>query len=420
MPVRYKPESGKLVRYSLSSTEVLSPWPDPRGWSKEMDDKSWRHVRPSIRLPAGDIDELISRQQTRVTGPMPPSIFTEEAIAVERRRREDHLNFLYWAKHVPADLRHSLSKFPDRQWHLLSMVARCGSAAHDLVKTNPALAYALASSWVFRQNPVCQPMRSIRALLGQRRKQREILAWLGFPNSQAVRRIMSRIEPKTCRIQRLLYLRAGLQDPSIVKKLSHLQRINASVLRIVTDPDLTERVRFSVLDQLSRNRSQDQAPRLAWILRDIVRMSEALDVTLPTISHYKDIEKIHDDLIDEIPEGLDALSNILGDVPFPEPPVNGDGNITPVSTPDMLLEEGREQQHCVWSYGSAIAIQKNTYIYRIHQPERATIELVKDAAGWKIGQIKGFRNREVSVDTRHSVRQWLDSEIQKNHATLRK
>ena len=409
MPSRYKAESGKLIRFGGGTTEVLSPWPTPRGWIKGPNDRAWRHVRPFVRLPGSDIDRLISRQVKRLQGPMPASVRGAEAIALDRRRREDHLNFLFWARHIPSDIRRSISTFPDRHWHLLSMLACCGSAAHDLIRTNPALAYALASSWVFRQSPVTQPMRSIRALLRRGRKQRDILAWLDFPNSEAVRRILARVVPVSCRIPRLLYLRDACGELPVVKTLCHLDRINASVLRIVTDPALRERTGFDVLKRLSGKKRQDRRPHLAWVLKDFDRMCAESDIRPPRIWTLDIIERTLDEMLENIGDENDSLCSSLENMPFPVPPVPGNRAIVPITDATMLREEGAVQKHCIVAYGRAIAVEKNTYIYRLLEPERATVELARSDTGWKIGQVKGFRNRAVSREAHRAVRRWLES-----------
>ena len=50
-------------------------------------------------------------------------------------------------------------------WQQVEALIRCGESALDLVRSNPALAYLVASNWVFHQPAVRQPLRSARALL---------------------------------------------------------------------------------------------------------------------------------------------------------------------------------------------------------------------------------------------------------------
>ena len=59
------------------------------------------------------------------------------------------------------------------------------------IRITAALGFALANPWILHKPTVCQPMRSMRALL--RHKQARIQDWLGFPATERVRRILKRI-----------------------------------------------------------------------------------------------------------------------------------------------------------------------------------------------------------------------------------
>jgi hypothetical protein len=49
-------------------------------------------------------------------------------------------------------------------------------------------------------------------------------------------------------------------------------------------------------------------------------------------------------------------------------------------------------------------------IYRVLQPERATLSLARRAGRWHIDQLKGACNRPVRPDTRQAVLAWLAAE----------
>ncbi len=409
MPTIYKTETGKLVRYGGGMTEVLAPWPAPMGWCKGPKDSCWRHVRPDIHLPASDITRLIGRQVSRIHEPSSQEGMDDEKIAQLRRSQQNRLNFLYWAAHIPREVRKPIARFGNRQWHLLSMVARCGQPALDLLHSNPALAYMLASNWVFHKPVVCQPMRSIRSLLRRGRNQRDIMEWLGFPPSQSMRRILARIVPASCTITRLLYLLDCCRNPRVQKTLCHLNRINASVLRIVTDPELRGRVGFDVIERLSRKRGEDRTPRLARLLMDMDRMCYDLGVEPRKIWHLEDIERIHDAMMENLnAEEVDDFSPDM-DIEFPPPPLPGTELIEPICDLRTLREEGFLQKHCVSAYGRKIAVNRTVYIYRILEPERATLSLTRHGKNWHLGELKGFRNDSVSAQTWKQVREWYAS-----------
>ncbi len=409
MPSTFDKKTGKLTRFAGGTTEVLAAWPSPLGWRKGPGDPCWRHVRPSIRLPGGNINLAIERFWRRYRADFPYRInATDDQIKAEVSRG-DRLHFLLWAQRIPCEVRRLIARFPDRQWHLLSMVARCGKPALDLVESNPALSFALASSWVFRKYPVSQPMRSIRSLLRPRRKQREIQSWLGFPASSAVRRILASVVPKSCTIERLLYLRNSCHDPEALKALGHQGRINASVIRILTDPLLREHAHFRLLKEISNDRREDKLPRSAWLLQDLIRMCDMAGEPLPRISDPEELRDLHDAQADRFWEEPGSMRLDDLNMEFPQPPLKPAPGIEPITSITELQKEGQEMRHCVWSYGQDIAVRKNTFVYRVLQPERATLSLVRHGDRWKIGQLQGQRNSPVSPTVWKSVGEWLKS-----------
>ena len=101
--------------------------------------------------------------------------------------------WLRWHATIPAEIRQIVHHFPERQWHMLSFLARCGEAAYDLTAANPALAFALASNWVYHCPPVRRPPRAARALLQRGKKQRDVLVWLVFPGTKAARKMLVKV-----------------------------------------------------------------------------------------------------------------------------------------------------------------------------------------------------------------------------------
>jgi hypothetical protein len=75
----------------------------------------------------------------------------------------------------------------------------------------------------------------------------------------------------------------------------------------------------------------------------------------------------------------------------------------------MLLEEGRRQHNCVRSYAGEVAMGRMA-IYRVLQPERATLSLAKRAGCWRVDQLKGPCNRPVQPATRRAVLDWFTAE----------
>jgi hypothetical protein len=93
---------------------------------------------------------------------------------------------------------------------------------------------------------------------------------------------------------------------------------------------------------------------------------------------------------------------------FPPPPVPSlPGVVEPLDSAVQLVLEGRQQANCVASYAPRVR-EGRVSIYRVLQPERATLSLIRTEAGrWEIGELKASRNRPVSGQTHDLVEQWL-------------
>lgn len=401
----FKAETGKRYVFEPGSVSVLVGWPQPVAWKKTRSTRGWMHFRPKICIPRRDPSKRIRELQasTDETG---QALFPFCATPLKERARHWHLAWARWYETIPLEIREMVSRFADRQWHILSLLARCGPAAADLVHGNPALAFALASSWIYHHPPVRQPLRSARALLGESKKQRRILAWLGFPATEATRRLLGKVIPKSISVTSLLYLRQSLTDPGMVKTLSHLQRLNAGAIRIATDPDLLAHATPTLVEEISNQRDEDRRPRAAYLLQDSVNMFRVLSPTgrkFPPVRRIWNLSGLHDALIDD----LNRARLMNADVAFPPPPVEGTETIVPITSAHDLVEEGRAQHNCVAAYVDRVAIQQRVYIYRILWPERCTLSLVKRRDRWLLGELKRTCNDPPSAHTHRVVGEWL-------------
>jgi hypothetical protein len=94
-------------------------------------------------------------------------------------------------------------------------------------------------------------------------------------------------------------------------------------------------------------------------------------------------------------------------LPFPPPPVPGTPNIVPLTSAADLRREGSAQKNCVASYLSKV-MRGDAYIYRVLEPERATLEIVRSRQGpWMRGLLKARSNRSVKWTTALVVDAWL-------------
>jgi hypothetical protein len=292
-----------------------------------------------------------------------------------------------------------------RHWHLLALTARC-PGADDLLESSPTIAWCLASNWIFHRPRVQRPLRSARALV--RKRQREIIAWLGFPGTEASVRILRRIHPSILDVRRLLNLRTTLlQDTQAAQRLAHTPILNAGILDLVAHPRLAPYATPQLLAEMTTHPEEQAASPTARALHAILKLRRALGVTtrLPTFRTRQDAL----DHVSALARQLRLLrARHLLDMTFPRPPVPGTEGIRPLLAPREVLEEAHAQRNCA---GGLISDISNglIFLYSVTAPERATLSLVRRRGTWALGSLLASCNRDVSSATRRHVETWLGS-----------
>ena len=310
---------------------------------------------------------------------------------------------------VPAPLAQMIASYPDGHWALLSWAARCGAYSDDLLKANPCLAYMLARAASFSARPERpQPAWAARPY----GPQKQLLGHLGFPGTDQMRRASRKILHSALSVARLVTLRTTLRaEPEVLDRLSHLRRINLNVL--VAASAAGGHVTARLLSWLSHASEDDSAAPFGAAIADTLRGWRLLRprAALPVFDRMSQITQLHEQVIEEL---KDYKSTIVTD--FPMPPVAGSEFIVPLLNVVDLVAEGRAQHNCVASY-ARLARSGRVALYRVLVPDRATLSLTRDERRWRISELKGVCNRQVSPHTYEMVRRWLTGESEGASAT---
>jgi hypothetical protein len=431
----------KLYHFSSEGIMVLSQWPDMRAWRRTPKGRQWTQIRPHLRLSrfedswtceiyrreskirsyalGGHIRDLLLRDpdHEELALDMRPEL-REELITdpVDRQPMESpsHLAFTepLWVtalkaeylNPIPQDVLASVAPFSSRHWHLLNLVSRCPGAL-DLLRSTPALGFALASLWAFRRPAPRQPLRSARALLSKR--QPAIASWLGFPSDRSALRVLRKVSPAECTIPNLLHLRDLLTVQP--KPLRHMRVLSTASIHIMACAAGRYVLSDVYLCELGA------CPQPYWLeteqslIRDVLWMRETLGETgILMIHSHAHLQRRHDRLVERM--GRMDLK-LLDPEPFPEPPFPGiitsDLNLELLKTPAELIIEGRAQLNCVGAYAKRIC-RGGLYIYRVLAPERATLAIARNSKGtWRISELKAPANAEVMDSTRQSIESWV-------------
>jgi len=117
-----------------------------------------------------------------------------------------------------------------------------------------------------------------------------------------------------------------------------------------------------------------------------------------------DIQELHDDLTLKYNEKLGikrAPNELYPPLPFPETE-----HIKAINSSNELYEEGFYMSHCVARYDIDIR-EGRYYVYKVLEPERATLGLRTLGDSWEIDQLYKKYNEEVSLKTERVVNRWL-------------
>ena len=337
----------------------------------------------------------------------------------------------------PADPLHNdsdtlqIERYPVEQRAALAVFVNSFPEASDLLYSNPPLAVAMANAraWdTFGLTTVDHPF--ICSLLRQRR--RKICAALGFPSCERVVRILNKVQPQACSVHLLDRIRGALRNPALLAILSHLPFIGAPELNVAADlgdcPNISVGLFTDLVMHFTRESAgewrkllkqtanllqppRDECRMFGWAIPS--RFEAFLHRRHPHGHRLRSVQQVRRshyrlwcDLVDL--ESFDPAHDYadFDDILFPSTPLPGIDAIRPINTGGALVEEARSMGHCVLRYAERVAEGKS-YLYRVLNPERATLLIAYRITDWCIEELAGVRNQAVSPATKEVVESWL-------------
>jgi len=388
-------KEGKLYVFTEDGVMILETWPVLRAIRK-YEGRSWQEFTPTFRVvqPYRPRRAKISPQLELDLGPVAAKL-PELSPAQQRKRAFDRFRFS-----LPRAIAARVEKFQSRQWALLRLF-KARAETLEFAQQNPALCFALAN---FR----CFIQASLDDAVGMSAcRQRDIAGWLGFPPTEGTARILAKLKPESASVELLDPLRDALQDAGFARTLAHLPELNAGVVAIAANPELRAAVTPKLLHEVAGIPSEKYLADTATLIRDTLRMFFRVNPqrSRPQFQSLARVREMHDDVSVQY---LRIEDPSLVAFRFPRPPLRGTTDIVPICTAEELVAEGREQSNCVATYAERVQ-SRQTFIYRVLKPERATLSIVRGPDGdWRIGELQRRANSGISDLTRHLVQSWLD------------
>lgn len=169
-------------------------------------------------------------------------------------------------------------------------------------------------------------------------------------------------------------------------------------LRMAADLDMPQ-----ILDALAQGLQGDALRMVAHL-----SMRRTFFARIGACGSLQELEQLHNRLVARFNQMVEQMMlEGTPSVEYSTPPWPGTPNIIPITNFNELALEGKTQHHCVVSYHRNIC-EGRYYVYRILQPERATLGLrIQGNVTLQIDQLKLSCNQPPSPETWRQVEDWL-------------
>jgi len=312
-----------------------------------------------------------------------------------------------------------LSQMPMHRHMLLEFCIKGGRQAIELFEDCPALALLLAMR--VSSDHAVRLQEQLVELAGKKRI--DILHYCRFPRERWVVKLLKKIPLVNCSSHLLKELKEILlrSNRKQIAMLRHLPAMNRLVVSVLCDEQKSSLVANSFYASAASCRWSREAENL---FDEIIRMSsqegaEGLSA-VPRMRTVYDLPRIHDKLTEQHTNLRRARRSGIFAITFPKPPFPGIDNragwhrqgIFPLRSGRDLYIEGLEMKHCIASYAEKIVKSGNLYAYHIcsREGEKATALIAKETLTWKLFEIQGIANSDVSPDLLRYVEDWLARE----------
>lgn len=442
----YCPLKKKTFVFTDRSIQVISwQWPAPRAWINVFSRGRGFLAYPSPRIDLRLADDPAARRllgaasndgaagtATRAASAGSVSgsgtggrSAPRDPVARKRVSRFQLVLARAMRDNVPPEVRAALKHYPpDRQWIALSCVARTMPHSLELAVSAPALCLAAINHWVF--NPgrrkgaaYRRKVAVFRSLLRLPRK--EIARHLGFPGQEAVN-ILAKIRAVALNRQSLLTLlclRAAMKEPSVLKWMRHIpHQLGHGALRLASHPGLLRLVTFRFFCELAQRPDEQSRARCAYELLQLAAMAQDLGGWRGfPLRSVAELRAAHEALRHESSLALwrQRGTNVSYAVPHGEVSFIDNAGVEVVVRPIVdrtaLIQAGRSYEVCVGSMFYERVLLSGAALYKVERDgERALLEVrpTPDGHGWRMTELRGFQNSEVSVRLRLACHRFCD------------
>ena len=277
----------------------------------------------------------------------------------------------------------------------------------ELLEDIPAL------FWLIASYAIKKGLSPIQVQKLATRKRRDILQTIIGKGSNTDIRFLKKLEMPDG-IWTMIHLQLLLKaiENDIPFKLRHIKSISIYLIGALDLYSKLIDAKFigNLISKKYLNRIQliDEFQRASLLWDDIAGLGELLGLdSLACLINCPSIEamrKLHDRWTVRVNSNADLVASLSQ---FPAAPIKGNDTIIQIRNEEDLLAEGRLMHHCVGGYAERLS-QGACYIFRVLNPQRATLEIRKQGKGIEVGSFKLANNQTPSEESYNAVNTWIE------------
>lgn len=395
----------------------IEAWPHPQAHMR-MKGEPWTRCYPEFRF----IDYPYRKPKPKKKKPRMQQLGlaleeVKDADQAPAQTRKEAYELL--RKTLPFKYAMSLARFQGWQYNLL-VGLRIDKRFLDLLESNPTLAFLLLNDFESRihilKNAKCEMSQIVE------KKQIDSLWRLGLPENKKILKIMKNIAPQSLAPNTGFRLIGISGHVDAMQRLGHLKKINTALLYFFDGWDpAVHPVEPVFLEAVSR----DLTSMFTYgVMREFIRGQDLFRDLRPgrTLPRWRTIASMHEQVQQLEEEHQIARQEALAAQVeaqagleeqelkrrWPPPPIPGNENIQPITSPLDLYREGQDMHHCVGHYARLVP-HGRMYVYRILSPERATLRIEFHHMRWRNAELRGPCNASVTDELSDMVQDWLDA-----------
>jgi len=379
---------------------VIRGWPAPVA-KKQKDLGVWKPCYPQLKL-IKSLDEYRSDAGASRKG---GSEMHQDARVTYQRFKA----LKSFREAIPDTLLPLLEPFNTFQWDLLHALFFLGQPMLDILRSNPVLAYMVSVHGTFREWLKDEAARP-QALDLIHKKQRDIVDFMGLPGSKSTVNGFRKIAIEDiCQEIHPLLQAVFNNNEKATKMAAHCTRLHVGVLTLLSNRILLAAATPRLLKEVEQSDREREYPFTARKLEEYLQIQQTIGLFVPHIEFhsYQQLETALHEIQERLPEFMQPQKPIVEPIIMLTPPTLGTGDIEPLKNYEDFCREGREQHNCVRTYFKK-AYFGRMFVYRVLQPERATLSIIRNIHGhWIINELLATCNQPVRRETWQAVENWL-------------